>query len=142
MATTMTEQQMAMVTHDFNWAQKYMLRRFHPRSIFIDSAGFIWFAYFFWNHDWQLGLAAAIVGRAVAVLSVMNLNTDFFAETTLGKVALLHLNPFNLITQLSGLIVLLYGIWYHSTELILGGASIILIGHSFGWSKVDSRLEP
>jgi hypothetical protein len=128
------------IGHNFSWIQTYILRRFHPRSIFIDSIGLIWFTYYFWNHDWKAALGAAIVARAVALFSVMNINTDLFAESILGKISLLHLNPLNLVTQIIGTVVLLYGIWIHSVEMILGGLSVILLGHIFGWARVDPKL--
>lgn len=48
MATNvMTGQTQVAIEHDFSWIQTYILRRFHPRSIFIDSIGLIWFTYYF-----------------------------------------------------------------------------------------------
>ncbi len=129
-----------VIDHDFSWFQTYALRRFHPGSIFIDTVGLIWFTYYFWNHDWKAALGAAVVARAIAFVSVMNINTDLFAESVFGKIGLLHLNPLNLVIQLIGTVALLYGIWEHTTEIILGGLSVVLLGHVFGWSKVDARL--
>jgi hypothetical protein len=126
--------------HDFSWAEVYALRRFHPRSIFIGTAGFIWFIYYLWNHDWRTALAVAVITRVIAFASVMSINTDLYGETLLGRIALLHLNPWNLIIQLGGTLAILYGVWEHSTELILGGLSAVFLGHIFGWSKVDPKL--
>lgn len=141
MATNvMAGQTQAIIEHDFSWMQRLILRRFHPRSIFIDSVGLVWFTYYFWNHDWKMALGSAIVARVVALVSVMNINTDLFAESILGKIGLLHLNPLNLVTQLAGTAILLYGIWIHSVEMILAGLSVILLGHIFGWANVDSKL--
>lgn len=141
MATNvMTGQNRELIAHDFSLAERLILRRFHPRSVFIDTVGLVWFTFYFWSHDWQAALAVAVITRLVAFLSVMNINTDLFAETVLGKVALLHLNPFNFIIQLTGTIILLVGLWDHTTEVILGGVSVILLGHVFGWAKVDPGL--
>lgn len=129
-----------IVEHDFSWPQRYVLRRFHPRSIFVDTVGLIWFTYYFWNHDWKMALSIAIVVRTIAIMSVMSINTDVFSESILGRIALLHLHPLNLAIQLLGTAALLYGVWEHSTEVILTGVSVILLGHIFGWSKVDAKL--
>jgi hypothetical protein len=128
------------VEHGFNWLEKYALKRFHPRAIFIDAIGFIWFMYYFWNHNWQMALGAALIGRLLSQLSVMDTNAQRMSETALGKIALLHLHPINLISQLVGVVVLLFGVWQQSPELSLGGTSMILLGHTYGWSKVDPRF--
>lgn len=140
MATNvLTGRDHAISANGVSWFQRYFLRRFHPRSIFIDVVGFIWFTYYFWNHDWKSAVGIVIVERIIAFFSVANLDVSRFSETTLGKLGLLHLHPANLAIQIFGSIILLYGIWQHSTEIILGGLSLIFLGHIFGWSKVDPR---
>ena len=131
---------LATVQHDLSWLQRYVVRRFHPRCIFIDTVGFIWFVYYFWDHDWRTALGAALLARVIAVMSVLNVDTSAFAETVLGRIALLHLNPMNLVTQTLGLLAFLYGLWQHSTVIILVGVSLVLLGHIAGWSGVDSRM--
>ena len=128
------------VEHDYNKFENYVLKRSHPRAIFIDAIGLIWTIYFLWGHNWQMAVGATLIGRLMAQLSVMDVNAQRMSDTVLGKIALLHLHPINLITQIVGLIVLLFGVWQHSPELSLGGVSMILLGHSYGWSKVDSRF--
>lgn len=117
--------------------ERLMLRKFHPRKILIDLVSLTWGVYFLWNHDWQKALLAVVIVSSLGYLSVWNADPEKLAKTTLGKLALLHLHPFNLITQSIGAIPLVYGVWLHSTEYILAGLSIVLIGHIFGWGKVD-----
>jgi len=123
-----------------SWLEKYALKRFHPRKLFIDSIALIWATYFLWRQDWQGAAVVTIVVMFLGLISVWGTNADKMAQTTLGKVALLHLNPFNFFTQLIGLVPLVYGIWTHSVEIILIGFSLILLGHIFGWPKVDSKF--
>lgn len=123
-----------------SWMQRLILRRSHPRSLFINSAGFIWFIYYFWQHNWQMAIVAVVVARIFGYLSVMDADAQALSETKLGKIALLHLHPMNLLIQVLGFAFLLYGVWLHSVELTLGGTSAVLIGHVFGWSKVDKRF--
>jgi hypothetical protein len=128
------------MAHDFSWLERLVLRRFHPRSLSIDTVGVMWFIYYLWNHEWKSALAIVIAGRVFAYLSVMRIDTEAFAETTLGRIALLHLQPVNLLVQFVGALVGIYGIWQRSTEIILLGVSLILLGHIFGWSRVDDRM--
>jgi hypothetical protein len=62
------------------------------------------------------------------------------AQTVLGRLGLLHLEGSNLILQVAGLVVLLYGLWSHEVRMLLAGISVILLGHTQGWSRVDPRL--
>lgn len=141
MATNVISRRTHVVSaNEMSWFQKYFLKRFHPRSIFIDVVGFAWFTYYFWHHDWKSAIGIVVIERVIAFFSVMNVDMQSFSETTLGKMGLLHLHPANFAIQIFGSIILLYGVWEHSTEIILGGLSLIFIGHVFGWSRVDSRF--
>ena len=122
-----------------SWFKRYFIKRFHPRSIFVDVAASIWFTYFFWYHDWKSAIAVIVIARILGVLLTMKVDSEAFAETYLGKLALLHLNVANMVTQLLGVVVALYGLWQHSAEYILAGVSVIFLGHIFGWGKVDPR---
>lgn len=124
----------------FSLMERYALRRAHPVNLFIDGAGWTWFTYFFWHHDWPVAVAAIIISRIFGLAMTANTNLQSMSETGLGKIALLHLHPVNMATQAVGLLVTLYGLWQHSTEFILVGMSVVLLGHLFGWSKVDRRF--
>ncbi len=117
-----------------------MLKRFHPRALFVDGAGVIWALYLFWYHDWILALAVTVAFRVAALASVWKSDPQQIAQTTMGKLALLHLHPINLTVQIVGAVVLLTGIWQQDAEVIWSGLSVILLGHAFGWTKFDQRL--
>lgn len=103
MATNvMTGRSHAVSAKGTSWFQRYFLRRFHPRSIFIDVVGFIWFTYYFWNHNWKAAVVIVVIERIIAFFSVAKIDTNRFSETTLGKIALLHLHPANFTIQLYG----------------------------------------
>ena len=129
------------VEHGFSWFEKYALKHSHPRALFLDVLGIVWFFYFFWLQSWQMALASIIIGRLLASSTVMQVSPQKMSETILGKIALLHIHPANFIIQFLGFIVLTFGVWLHSTEYILLGFSAILVGHLFGWEKVSSSLE-
>lgn len=122
-----------------NQLKKFALLRFHPRSIIINTAVFCWFIYYLWIQDIESAVSIAIFGRIVSLLAVMYANPDQIAKTTLGKIGLLHLNPYNLFTQIIGFVVLFFGVWEHHAEIILAGISLILVGHIYGWEKVTHQ---
>lgn len=126
--------------HHFTFMEKYVLRASHPRSLFIDVVGRMWAVYFLWDQNWRAALAIFLIFRLVSFAAVWNINIKNFADTLLGKIGLLHIHPINLATQLAGSVILLYGVWQHSTDLILGGTSLVFLGHLFGWSNVDYRF--
>lgn len=128
------------VKSDLSKFEIYSLKHFHPRSLFIDSAAIIWSVYYLWQNNWPLALGFAIAGRILAYLSTFDVNAEKMSETTWGKIALLHLNPINLVLQSMGLLLFIYSLWEHSELLILLSISLILIGHVKGWSKVEKNF--
>jgi len=120
--------------------QSYSVMHFHPRYLFLDSVGMIWSIYFLWGHNWQLALGAFLLGRMLGFITVMNLDVEAFAQTTWGKIGLLHTQPVNMLTQLFGLLLTIYGIWDHQMLAVLGGISFVLLGHLSGWNKVNSSF--
>ena len=118
------------------WMQRYMLRRFHPQAIFLDSAAAIWAIYFFLRHEWVAALAVVVVSRVLGTFLAWKMDYEAFGGTVWGRLAFLHLHPVNSLIQVVAAVTLFYGIWMHSTVTILLGLSALLLGHLFGWSKV------
>lgn len=135
------EHRIIEVEPKLSMVEKYLLMRAHPRSIFTDIVGLIWFLYFTWNHNWTAALLVFTIFRIVALALVWKVNIELLSKTVVGKIALLHIHPINLIIQLTGFIIFLNGIWQHTLYLILVGISIILLGHLFGWANVDPCLD-
>lgn len=123
----------------FSWLERMALKRLHPVSIFIDVVAWIWGVYLLAMHNWSAALTIIILARLAALIVVRGLDLQSMADTTLGKIALLHLHPVNMIMQIVGALALLWGVWIQMTVTILTGISLIFLGHVFGWSKVDSR---
>lgn len=140
MKTTITAHEHVSNVAKYNVAKRYMLRRFHPKAILIDSVGALWLGYLFWVHDWKSALTTFLIFRIISFVSTIEVNPEAIATSRLGKIALLHLHPLNMATQAFGIIVLLYGLWDHSDTQILAGISFLLLGHLAGWGKVDSRF--
>lgn len=105
MATEVIVQTEYIVTaeHDFSILERFALKCFHPRAIFVEVVGFIWAIYYFWNYNWQMSLGVFVLALVLAILSVMDTNPQKLSETTLGKIGLLHLHPMNLTIRFGGL---------------------------------------
>lgn len=119
---------------------RYFLMRFHPRKIVLDVVGAIWATYFLWNQNWQAALLIMLGMESLGLLFTRKIDPELMSQTTLGKIGLLHKHPINLALNLIGLIPLLYGLWMHAGLIILIGLSVIIMGHFFGWSEVNSKL--
>lgn len=122
--------------------ETYVLLRAHPRLIVFHTAGAIWFIYFLWNRSWVEAVFSLLFAGIVGLSTVRLTDTEKIATTTLGRLALLHLHPANLLLQLAGIAPFIYGLWTHSTQLILIGLTLVVLGHSFGWSAMDERFAP
>ena len=122
------------------YMEKIVIRRGHPKRIIVGIVGFLWFVYFLWQHDWTWALAVAVLSVVMGRLLTSGTKDESLAPTLLGKIMLLHLHPMNLSVQIAGFAVLLYGIWFHSTIYIMLATSIVLLGHMWGWHKVNEAL--
>lgn len=120
--------------------ERYFLMRFHPRKIVFDTIGVIWAAYFLWNQNWPAALLISVVLEGVGLFFTRNIDPELMSQTTIGKIGLLHTHPINLAFNLVGIIALVNGLWMHAAEIVLVGISFIIMGHFFGWSKVNSKL--
>ena len=122
------------------YMERMVIRRGHPKHIIVGIVGFLWFVYFLWQHDWTWALAVAVLSVVMGRLLTSGTKDESLAPTLLGKIMLLHLHPMNLSVQIAGFAVLLYGIWFHSTIYIMLATSIVLLGHMWGWHKVNEAL--
>ncbi|MGE3975509.1 MAG: hypothetical protein AB7F59_13370 [Bdellovibrionales bacterium] len=127
-------------TFELTSLKRYVLKRAHPRSLFIEMAGLPWVVYFMWYQNWMMALGVLVAYRLISYASVSTVDPLKLAETTLGKIVLLHLHPFNIIAHSIGFIVLLIGVWQHSIELVLVGISALSLGHIYGWEKVKPQF--
>ena len=121
--------------------QRYYLRRAHPASLFIETAGLVWVVYFFWNHLWVEALLTLVISRLIANVVSFRASTEALMQTALGRIALLHVQPTNWFIQLLGVIGVFYGVWTHEAKVILAGLSVVFLGHLIGWHRVDRHFE-
>jgi hypothetical protein len=117
-----------------------MISRGHPRQIILHIVGGIWAVYFLWRHEWMWALGCFAIAELISEMLSTQIGAETLAQTTLGKLMILHANPVNFFVQLAGGVFLLYCIWMHSLTGIMAAISVILLGHFVGWNKVNSAL--
>ncbi len=121
-------------------SERIIIRNGHPRRIIIGVISFIWTLYFLWLHNVAGAAIALIVGVPLSRLFARRMSEQQLAQTTFGKILLLHLHPANAFVQAMGFAVLLCSVWIHSGLSIALGISMILLGHMWGWHKVNQAL--
>lgn len=122
------------------YMERMVIRRGHPKHIIVGIVGFLWFAYFLWQHDWKWALSTAVLSAVVGRLATSGTKDETLASTLLGRIMLLHLHPMNFSVQIAGFALLFYGIWFHSTVYIMVATSIVMLGHMWGWHRVNEAL--
>lgn len=125
----------------YNFMERLALRRAHPRRIFFDMAALPWEIYYLWQGRWGVALTLFVMGSVVSMISASDADYAKMAETTLGKIALLHLRPVNVFFQLLGMVFLVQGLITHNAQSMLLGATSVFVGHIAGWGKVHASLE-
>ena len=121
-------------------SERIIVRSGHPRRIIVGAITLIWMLYFIWFHNWFGAAIALIVGGPLSRFAAWGMHEEQLAQTTFGKILLLHLHPANLMVQSVGFAVLLGSVWIHSGRYIALGVSLILLGHMWGWHKVNQAL--
>lgn len=127
-------------TH-LNLLQKYVILRSHPRRIFLDSVALMWEVYFLWNQNWKAALGIFLVMNTVGLLLARKINYEAMANTTLGRIAILHTQPMNFLLQITGAAFIVYGLLLREALTIMAGVSLVFLGHFYGWSRVHSALK-
>jgi len=120
--------------------ERSVVRSGHPRRVIIGVITLMWLLYSLWLHDGAWALLSVLVGVPLGALATTGMSVEELAQTTMGKILLLHLHPANVVLQTIGFAALLYGFWLHSAALILAAISVLLLGHMFGWHKVNHAL--
>lgn len=136
----MSEPKRAQQLNEWNFLERHMLKRGHPRRIILDLIGWMWAVYFLWNQSWESAMLSVLGCSYLGYWSVRNVNPDRMAETALGRLALLHLHPANIAIQLAGFALVLWSVWAHQGAGILFGISVLAVGHLFGWEKVNKAF--
>jgi hypothetical protein len=84
-------------------SERIIVRNGHPRRIIVGAITLILTLYFLWFHNWVGAATALIVGMPLSRLAARRIDEEELAQTTFGKILLLHLHPANVIVQAIGL---------------------------------------
>ena len=122
------------------YLEKTIVRRGHPKHMIVAIVGFIWVIYFFWTHDWIRAAVVALLTVILGWLLTFRIREELLAETLIGRMMLVHLHPMNVALQSVGFVILMYGVWVHAAVYVLIGASLVFLGHLWGWNKVSEAL--
>ena len=123
-----------------SYFEREVLHYAHPKQMILRMVGAIWGLYFLWLHNWVGVLAVIAAGEILGRILSRGMNEEGMAQTIWGKIMLIHLHPVNLLVQIVGGIVLVYGVWIHSFIWIMVAMSVVLIVHMWGWNKVSEVL--
>jgi hypothetical protein len=102
--------------------------------------GALWVFYSLWYRQAEMAIGIWLLTSLLAFGAVSDIDPKAIEKSNLGKLALLHLEPINLLTQIIGYLVLAIGFWTHSVESTLSGLSLILGGHLYGWNQIYKKF--
>jgi hypothetical protein len=120
--------------------ERAIIRHGHPRRIIVGIISLMWVLHSLWFHNWIWAVVAVVAGLTLGRVTTLGMHEEQLAQTTLGKILLLHLHPVNVLLKFAGFAVLLYSSWIHSGVYILLSVSVILLGHMWGWHKVNQAF--
>ncbi len=126
--------------HTVSFWERWALRQAHPVAIIFRSIGMLWAFYYLWQNDLPMVLATMLISQVIAQLSTLHLNYESLGQSLWGRIALLHLHPINVMTQLIGVMLGAVGFWWHDTTAILTAVYLILLGNAYGWRQVHECL--
>lgn len=113
-------------TQDLRFMERVMIQHAHPLELSCDSTGVVVCLYLTWRHRLPAGLTVLLGSSVLGSLLVRRAATRQLAATRLGRWMLGQARPVNLVVRTAGFVVLLTGVWRHSTGLIVGGAGAIV----------------
>lgn len=122
------------------YLERIIVRQGHPRRIILGIVSLTWGLYFLWLHSWTWALVVLALGIALGIVVTTGIDEEQLGQTTVGRILLLHLHPLNGLLQIVGFSALFYGVWIHSGLHIMSAISLILLGHMWGWHKVNDAL--
>ena len=80
----------------------------------------MWAVYFLWQGNWILALIFVIVLPAVGgIYAMQDEKGKNIPLTPLRKLLIGHAKPLSILFQIPGYILIIYGLWIHSTIYIL-----------------------
>lgn len=120
-----------------NKLQKWWGQHANPAAFILHIIGFMWAVYFLWQGNWILALVSVIVLPGIGgIYAMRDEKGKKITLTPLRKLLIGHAKPLSILFQIPGYILIIYGLWIHSTIYILLSISFFLLGNLFALEKI------
>lgn len=107
-------------------------KRMNPTSIFLDVLGFCIFIYYIWKNNLLSAISAWVLFRIISLISSFIINKNKPHILTQKYV---RQNTLLLFSKTLASIMLYYGIWLHSFEIIFIAINLIILAYLTSWVK-------
>lgn len=124
---------------DLRFIERVMAQHAHPLKLSCDSTGVGVCLYLTWHRRLPAALTVLLGSSILGSVLVRHADTRRLAATRLGRWMLGQARPVNLVVRTAGFGVLLTGVWWHSTGLVIGGAGAIVAARSLSSRSVRRR---
>lgn len=107
-------------------------KRMTPTSIFLDVLGFCIFIYYIWKNNLLSAISAWVFFRIISLISSFIINKkkpNILTQTYVRQNTLL------LFSKTLASIMLYYGTWLHSFEIIFIAINLIILAYLTSWVK-------
>jgi hypothetical protein len=128
-------------TQDLTFMQRVMVQHAHPLKLCCDGTGVVVGLHLVWRHRLPAAVTVLLGSSILGSLLVRGAETRRLAATWLGRWMLGQARPVNLVVRTAGFVVLLTGVWRHSTGLIVGGAAAIVAARPLSSRSLRPRAQ-
>lgn len=128
-------------TQDLTFMQRVMVQHAHPLKLCCDSTGVVVGLHLIWRHRLPAAVTALLGSSILGSLLVQRAGTRQLAATWLGRWMLGQARPVNLVVRTAGFVVLLAGVWRHSTGVIVSGAGAIVAARPLSSRSLRLRAQ-
>ena len=120
-----------------NKLQKWYGQHAHPVAFIFHIIGFMWAVYFLWQRNWIFALIFVLILPAIGgIYATLDEKSKKIHLTPFRKLLIGHAQPWSILFQIPGYILLIYGLWIHSTIYILLSISSFLLAALFAWIRI------
>jgi hypothetical protein len=126
---------------DLTFMQRVMVQHAHPLKLCCDGTGVVVGLHLVWRHRLPAAVTVLLGSSILGSLLVRGAETRRLAATWLGRWMLGQARPVNLVVRTAGFVVLLTGVWRHSTGLIVGGAAAIVAARPLSSRSLRPRAQ-
>ena len=123
-----------------NKLQKWWGQHAHPVAFILHIMGGMWAVYFLWQRNWILALIFVMVLPAIGgIYAMWDEKGKKIPLTPFRKYFIGHARPLSILFQIPGYVLIIYGLWIHSTIYILLSISFYLLAMLFALTKIRGR---